>query len=246
MKRVMRICLLAGLYGLLLAPMVWAQTASLSGTVTDADDGQSLPGASVLIAGTAQGTATDFDGNYSITGLDPGTYTIVFSFIGYQNQEIDVTLTAGETRTLDAAMQAGIELDPIQVTAGRRQEKALDAPASIDVITARELQQNVGPSSVSALRNVTGVDMSQTGIDRREVVLRGFNNAFSGASYILTDYRQAAVPSLNVNLHSIMPNMTIDLERVEVVRGPGSALYGAGVDAGVVHYFTKHVRTRGR
>ncbi len=89
MKRVMRICLLAGLYGLLLAPMVWAQTVSLSGTVTDADDGQSLPGASVLIAGTAQGTATDFDGNYSITGLDPGTYTIVFSFIGYQNQEID-------------------------------------------------------------------------------------------------------------------------------------------------------------
>ena len=70
MKRVMRICLLAGLYGLLLAPMVWAQTASLSGTVTDADDGQSLPGASVLISGTAQGTATDFDGNYTITGLD--------------------------------------------------------------------------------------------------------------------------------------------------------------------------------
>ncbi|MFB3133116.1 MAG: TonB-dependent receptor domain-containing protein, partial [Rhodothermales bacterium] len=170
---------------------------------------------------------------------DPGSYTVVFSFIGYQNQEFDVTLTAGEARTLDVALEAGIELDPIQVTAGRRQEKALDAPASIDVLTARELQQDVGPSSVTALRNVTGVDMSQTGIDRHEVVLRGFNNAFSGASYILTDYRQAAVPSLNVNLHSIMPNMTIDLERVEVVRGPGSALYGAGVDAGVIHYFTK-------
>ncbi len=52
---------------------------------------------------------------------------------------------------------------------------------------------DVGMSSIEALRTTTGVDMAQTGIDRREVVLRGFNNAFSTATYVLTDYRQAAV-----------------------------------------------------
>jgi iron complex outermembrane receptor protein len=71
------------------------------------------------------------------------------------------------------------------------------------------------------------------------VVLRGFNTAFSGATFVLTDYRQAAVPSLGVNVHSIMPSMAVDVDRVEVVRGPGSALYGPGVDSGVIHYFTK-------
>ncbi|MFQ6113258.1 MAG: TonB-dependent receptor plug domain-containing protein, partial [bacterium] len=65
------------------------------------------------------------------------------------------------------------------------------------------------------------------------------NNAFSGEAYVLTDNRQAAVASLGVNVHSIMPNMNVDLDKVEIVRGPGSALYGAGVDEGVIHYITK-------
>ena len=69
--------------------------------------------------------------------------------------------------------------------------------------------------------------------------MRGFNNAFSGATYVLVDYRQGAVASLGVNAYNIMPLASVDLDRVEVVRGPGSALYGAGVDAGVIHFFTK-------
>ena len=125
------------------------------------------------------------------------------------------------------------------MTASRRTEKALEAPASISVLEAREITQAVAPSSDQVLLNVTGVDAAQTGIDRREIVLRGFNNAFSGEAYVLTDNRQAAVASLGVNMHSIMPNQTTDLERVEIVRGPGAALYGAGVDEGVIHYITK-------
>jgi iron complex outermembrane receptor protein len=76
-------------------------------------------------------------------------------------------------------------------------------------------------------------------MDRREVVLRGFNNAFSGAAYVLTDYRRSAVPSLAVNAFNMMPISNIDIERIEVVRGPGSALYGPGVDEGVIHFITK-------
>ncbi len=238
MKTATRISLLLLLLGLL-APAAKAQTASVSGVVTDAEDGQPLPGANVVFAGTSQGTAADFDGRYRIDGVAPGSYTLRFSFTGYKDQEIALTLAPGENRTLDVALQSGLELDPVVITASRKQEKVLDAPASISVLSAREISQDVGPSAVTALRNTTGVDMAQTGIDRRELVLRGFNNAFSGATYVLTDYRQAAVPSLGVNVFSIMPNLNIDIDRVEVVRGPGSALYGAGVDAGVVHFITK-------
>ncbi|NNE36507.1 MAG: TonB-dependent receptor, partial [Rhodothermales bacterium] len=221
------------------------QTASLSGTITDANDGEPLIGASVVLfpqgeVSMAGGSATNVDGQYSITGLLAGTYTVRVTFIGYNEIDQVVTLATGEARTLNFVLdQGGFDLNTVVITASRRQEKALDAPASISVLDADEVQSDVSLSSAGALRNTTGLDVAQTGIDRREIVLRGFNNAFSGATYVLTDYRQSAAPSLGVNIYSIMPNMSIDIDRIEVVRGPGSALYGAGVDAGVVHFLTK-------
>lgn len=228
---------------LLLSTALFAQNATLAGKVTDSETGDILPGANVVVsaADVQTGAASTGTGEYLVKNLPPGTYTVRVSYIGYEAQTVEsVTLAAGESKTLDFALKlTGINVNPISISASRREEKVLEAPASISVLEARELTAEVAPSSDALLRNVTGIDMAQTGIDRREIVLRGFNNAFSGATYILTDYRRAAVPSLDVNLHSIMPNMAIDLEKVEIVRGPGSALYGAGVDAGVIHYLSK-------
>ena len=221
------------------------QTATISGTVTDAVDGQPLAGATVLLSGQGQagilgGDAADVDGSYSIQQVAAGSYVLTVRYVGYNESLNDITITAGQSITLNIELtQGGLDLNTIVISASRQAEKVLDAPASISVIDAREIEQDVVQSSVSVLRNTTGVDMAQTGVDRNEVVLRGFNNAFSGSAYVLTDYRQSAAPSLNVNLHSIMPNMPIDIERVEVVRGPGSALYGPGVDEGVIHFITK-------
>ena len=222
-------------------PVAQAQVApaSLSGTVTDAETDVPLQGASVYIRATGQGTTTDTDGAFFLSGLSPGIVIVEFSFTGYQSQEVEISLTADTERSLEVALVPGVELDPIQVTAGRRQAKALDAPASVAVVGIRELRDETAPTAVTALRNLGGVDMAQTGYDRQEVVIRGFNNAFTAALYALTDYRHAAVAALGVNSHNIMPSLGIDLERIEVVRGPGSALYGAGVDSGVIHYITK-------
>ena len=221
------------------------QTSTISGVVTDANDGQPLAGATILLSVSGQtgivgGDAADINGGYSIQSVAPGSYTLVVRYLGYNEYESDVNVTAGQNVTLNVALsQGGVDLNTIIISASRQAEKVLDAPASISVIDAREVEQDVVQSTVGVLRNTTGVDVAQTGVDRSEVVLRGFNNAFGGSAYILTDYRQAAVPSLNANIHSIMPNMPIDIERIEVVRGPGSALYGPGVDEGVIHYLTK-------
>ncbi len=225
--------------------LVAQNTGSISGTVTDAESGEPLTGANVILqrqgqAGIVGGSAADFDGQYSIQNIPAGPYILTVRFVGYNESQNTITIVAGESASLDIQLtQGGLDLNTVVVTASRQAEKVLDAPASVSVLDAREVQQDVVPSTVSVLRNTTGVDMAQTGVDRNEVVLRGFNNAFSGSAYILTDYRQTAVPSLNVNIHSIMPTMSIDIERIEVVRGPGSALYGAGVDEGVIHFITK-------
>ncbi|MCB9508903.1 MAG: TonB-dependent receptor [Deferribacteres bacterium] len=237
---------LIGLLMLMLASPLYSQTATLKGKVIDSATGEVLPGANVVVTaiGTSAqptGAAAGEDGAYIVTRLAAGNYMVVASFIGYARKEFSsINLTAGETRELDIALDAtGISVNAISISASRRPEKTLEAPASITVLSSSEMRGEVAPTAASVLKNTVGVDISQTGIDRREMVLRGFNNAFSGATYILTDYRQAAVPSLAVNIHSIMPNMVVDLDKVEIVRGPGSALYGAGVDAGVIHYITK-------
>ncbi|NNF02987.1 MAG: TonB-dependent receptor, partial [Rhodothermales bacterium] len=222
------------------ASMVMAQNGTVQGTVTDADTGETIPSATIGVAGTTTGTAANFDGEYSLT-LAPGTYTLEVRSTGYESVQREITLGAGETIVENFTLEETVtELGEVTVeTAGRREEMAQDAPASVSILSAEQVVTDVGSSSVEALRNTTSIDMQQTGVDRRELVIRGFNNAFSGATYVLTDYRQASVASLGVNIYSIMPNMNVDVDRIEVVRGPGSALYGAGVDAGVVHFFTK-------
>ena len=229
---------------LFVAPLS-AQVASVSGTVTDADDGQPLAGATVALralgsTALAGGSATDIDGNYVVSNISPGSYSLTVSFVGYGESVQDVVLQGGDQRVINVTLsQSGLQLTTVVVSASRQQEKVLDAPAAISVLSAEEIEGDMTNSAAGTLRNTTGVDMAQTGVDRYEVVLRGFNNAFSGAAFVLTDYRLTSAPSLGVNIFAIMPSMPIDLDRVEVVRGPGSALYGAGVDAGVVHFITK-------
>ena len=218
---------------------VYAQSASVTGVVTDSESSLPLFGANVVHVSSGQGTATDETGQYTLDGLPEGAGIIRVTYTGYRSVEIEVNLSVGETYTLDVDLVGGVDLEQMQVTASRRQEKVLDAPASIDVILAEDIARSVVPSTIMSLRNVTGLDVAQTGVDRNEVVLRGFSNVFSGATLVLTDYRDAGSPSIGVNLHNLMPNLSVDLDRVEVVRGPGSALYGAGVDSGVIHYITK-------
>lgn len=236
-------CSITLLFLLFVALPAAGQNGTVSGTITVQEDGAALPGANVVAldenGSIVGGAATDVNGEYSFS-VAAGTYTLRARYVGFQDCEVEVTVSNGESVTVDCGLsQSGLELNTVVVTSSRRQEKALDAPASVSVLSAEDVTANVTGSSVEALRTTPGVDMQQTGVDRREMVLRGFNNAFSGAAFVMTDYRQAAVPSLAVNIYSIMGNLSQDIDRVEVVRGPGSALYGAGVDAGVVHFITK-------
>ena len=225
------------MYGLL-AGSALGQDAIVRGRVTDSRTSEPLIGANVIVINTSIGSSTNTDGQFRFS-IEPGTYRLRVSFIGYTPVEILVNLAAEVIQEWNPQLVQGTDLDPIQVTAGRRQEKVLDAPASIDVITTRDLQGDITQTTASSLRNITGLDIVQTGIDRYEIALRGFNNVFSRSTHVLTDYRKAGAASIGVNLHNVMPNLAIDTDRVEIVRGPGSALYGPGVDSGVIHYFSK-------
>jgi len=238
------VCLLSLLT--LAAPLA-AQTGTISGTVTEANGGRPIAGVNVVVylAGIDLSTAravTAPNGTYRITGLAAGNYRVRTSLIGYGPETRDpVAVGAGAIATVDFSLspQATV-LQEVEVSAvSRRVEKAIDAPASVHVIQATELAERPAITVMDHLKGVPGVDVSQGGLVQSNVVVRGFNNIFSGGLLMLTDHRFAAVPSLRVNVPAFFPGTGEDLERLEVVLGPGAALYGPYASGGVLNMVTK-------
>lgn len=212
-----------------------AQT-TISGTITGSDTRETLPQVNVIVKGTTTGTVSDLDGNFSIT-LPEGSNTLVFSFVGYDNKE--VTVEEGTTALKIVLDPADVGLNTIVVSASRKEERILDAPASVTVINAEAIESQNAITVADHMQYTPGVDVMKTGLASSNVVIRGFNNIFSGAALTIIDNRIARVPSLRVNAYQLIPTSNYDIERMEIVRGPGSALYGPNAANGVVAIFTK-------
>ncbi|MGQ0767439.1 MAG: TonB-dependent receptor [Gemmatimonadota bacterium] len=218
---------------------------AVAGRVTAAGGADALQSVQVQAQGAsgeiAASVRTREDGSYRMANLPVGTYTVVASRIGFgQMRQENVAVTAGATTNVDFAMTAVVTmLNPEVVTASRRSEKAMDAPASIAVIDVRDIQERPSVTVADHLKGLAGVDISQTGVGQSNIVARGFNNAFSGSILTLQDYRFASVPSLRVNVPILFTTTNEDIERVEVLLGPASALYGPNSANGVMHVITK-------
>lgn len=238
----------AGLALLLVAKASWAQTGggTISGRVTEARSSQPVGSARVqaMPAGSVTAVATALsrdDGSYRLANLPAGTYTVAVTRIGFSpGGTSNVNVTAGATATADITLaESVVQLNPVVTTASRREEKALSAPASVSVVEVRDIQERPAATIADQLKGVPGVDINKGGIVQSNVVARGFNNAFSGSMLMLQDYRFAGVPSLRVNVPFLFTGTSEDVERVEVLLGPASALYGPNSANGVVHVITK-------
>ncbi len=229
---------------LFLGTTAQGQTSVLSGKVTTAD-GVPLVGAEVVLLepGTMVAIArdaADLEGRYLFPNTRRGSYELVARFLGFSEGRLAVTVLPGSATVANVQMeQSNMLLDPIVITASRSPEKVLDAPSSVTVLSTRDLQRDAVPSVTASLRNVPGVDVQQHGINHSYMSFRGFNDNYTAKVHPLLDYRDMHGPALSEAFYLLMPIQALDLARIEVVRGPGSALYGAGVDQGVVHFITK-------
>jgi len=213
---------------------VYAQDRQVSGTITDDETGEPLIGVNIVVKGTTTGTVSDFDGNYELKV--PTGATLVYTFVGYDPLEMTVS-TSGR---MDVKLKATtFELNATTVTAGRRKERTLDAPASISVIEQKEIKNAIVTTPSDYVQNASGVDVVKTGMMSANIVVRGFNNIFSGSLLSLVDNRITAVPSLRVNTQYMISTNPGDIQRIEVLKGPASAMYGPNSANGVVHIITE-------
>ena len=224
-----------------------AQQGTIVGRVVDAESGEPLSGVDVeLVVGTNRvqpPVSTGEDGQFRIAGVANGRYSVVFTTIGFETKRVDgVSVQAGEAATtLGNVLLTSIvfRLNPVVVTASRTQEKALDSPSSVYTVESEEIEEQKATTAVDYIRTLPGADVVTTGLAQHNVVARGFNNVFSGALFVLTDNRWASVPSLRFNAYNLIPITNEDIDRIEFVLGPGSALYGPNVDKGVMHIITR-------
>lgn len=238
------------LFGALLLTVLFAEAAAaqvgaITGRLTSAESAAPIPNARVEAIGAtgrvAGSTLSNQDGQYRIGNLAAGTYTVTASTLDFGTQSVDnVQVTAGQTATADLSMRPKVfDLDPLVVTASKQPEKASETVQHTEVVSEADIDVRPAVTPVEHLRSTPGVDVVTAGIQSNFVVVRGFNNIFSGALHTLTDYRIAGIPSLRVNLMHFIPQTNEDIARMEVVLGPGSALYGPNTANGVLHIITK-------
>lgn len=233
MKRLLN---LTTVFFLLTAVALQAQT-TVRGVVTDAETNEPLIGANVVLKGTASGTTADVNGNFSLTANAPLPWTLDISYTGFATQSVQVN--NADSKLEIKLKTGGLIGQEVVVSASRKREKVQEAPASITVLNSRKLAASANDNPVRNLISAPGVNIQQASAGRINIHLRGDGGIFGSASFPMLDYRPLVGAGTGTFDALNTPLNNIDIQRIEVVRGPGSALYGPGVTAGVIHFLSK-------
>jgi TonB-dependent receptor len=229
---------------ILLVQHSFAQTGIISGTINDGEFNDVLPFANVVIKGTAQGTTSDFDGKYALEA-EPGTYTVVFSYLGYETKEITgVEVTEGGEQTVDVTLNpASNELDEVVVTTtvSKNTEASVlnlqkRSVALMDGLSIQSIKKSGAGDIASAVKSVPGVSV-QGG---KFVYVRGL-----GDRYTKSILNGMDVPGLDPDRNTLQLDIfpTNILDNIIVVKS-ATADQPADFTGGVVDIVTKDLPTR--
>ncbi len=186
----MRSTLQALLVGLLLvgfrsSPASAQKTATLSGTITDAQTGDALPGAHIVLVGSGLGASSDMVGRYLVRGIPPGTYTLRSTYVGYESISATITLLeAADVRRDFKLLSAAIEGEPVVVTAQAAGQKGainrqLSAMPMMNVVSADRIQELPDANAAESIGRLPGVSLIRTGGEGSQVVIRGLSPQYN-------------------------------------------------------------------
>lgn len=209
-------------------------SGTLTGRVTNSA-GEPIPSARVVVVEARRSTLTDSTGRYIFTNLPSGRYAVSFAAIGYRPVVRTVILGADRSATLDVEMAATmVELAEIQVTASPQATTTLSSPQPVSMLAGEALAEAPPVNLAAALENLPGLRNLSTGAGIGKPVIRGLT---SSRVLVLADGQRVESQSWG-DEHS--PNVDAeDAERIEVIRGPASVLYGSEALGGVVNVVSR-------
>ncbi len=158
--------ILLTIIGIFLSIAVFAQNGKITGKIKDSESGSTLMGATVRVKGKNIGTTAGLDGSFRLSNIPSGKQTIIASYVGFGSMSKDVNIVEGETTTIDFSLEVSTILgDEIVVSATRRPEKLTQAPASISIITAKDLDQLASFNVGELASKIQGVEFVRTGVN---------------------------------------------------------------------------------
>ena len=217
--------------------------ASISGHIIDSKTGEHLPYVMVMVGGTQIGIQTSSSGHYAIRNLPLGKHDIIASFVGYKDSAVSMDIEAGKTYEVNFSLEPeSRSLDGVVVSATRNRTSREMAPALVNVIDSRIFASTSSPTLAEGLTFQPGVrienDCQNCGFTQARI-----NGLDGHYSQILIDSRPIFSALAGVYGLEQIPASMID--RVEVVRGGGSALFGASAIGGTINIITKEAMRSG-
>lgn len=216
----------------------------VSGYVHDAATGKAIPLVSVFLDTLLKGTTTDARGEFALRDVPPGRYRLEARHIGYAPyvEEMVRLRPGGSLWRAIALVPTEVEAPEVVVTAARREQTAQMAPASVSVVSAAQIRERPVATFDEALDMVSGVSETRSGGSSvQSLSIRGSSNVAGGGVgnrvLLMIDGRPALTSDSGGALWSLVPTGCI--ERIEVVRGPFSSLYGSGAMGGVINVITR-------
>lgn len=221
---------------LLVAPLQAAADGRIVGQVLDAATGQPLPGANLQITGSVLGAMTDNRGHFTIFEVPEGKQTLRATYIGYEPAVLDFILAAGENREVVLRLKPTvIPMHQVVVTGSRQPETLASAAASISVMDRLAMRRRSLLGAAEALQLVSGVTMIGEYINIRGG--SGYNRLGGSRMLVLLDEVPILTSDLGEANWNILP--VTEIERMEVLKGAASSLYGSGALSGVVNMITR-------
>jgi iron complex outermembrane receptor protein len=207
----------------------------VSGTVTDSA-GAPVPDVRLILVELRRTTATDADGRFTFPEVSPGLYHLSVSAIGFAPTVERVTVSDSGAALSIALKTSVVELEALQVTASPNATTLLNSPQPVSAISGEELQQAQAPSLGETIQSLPGVRSLSTGTGIGKPVIRGLT---SNRVLVVDDGQRLETQQWG-DEHS--PNVdTEDAERIEVIRGPASVLYGSDALGGVINVVPKEL-----
>ena len=212
-----------------------AQNGGVSGVIRSGTEAVGV--ASIGLQGTTLGTTATATGNFQIDQVPAGTYTLVVSVIGYKKHTQPVTIEAGKTTRLQVQLEkSDARLQEVVVTGTMRETYLLESPVPVEVYTAAYFRKNPTPALFEALEMVNGVEpqLNCNVCGTGDIHINGMEGAYT---MVLIDGMPMMSALSTVYGLSGIPSSLV--ERVEVVKGPASTLYGSEAVAGLINVITK-------
>ena len=211
--------------------------SNIQGHVIDSTSGEHVPFVNISIDGTTIGTTTDIEGHYVLIGVPAGKYTISATAVGYDTISKEIVAIKGEHLHVNfETKQSQISLDAVVVSSNRNESTRREAPTLVSIVDARLFENASAPTLADGLSFQSGLRVETTcqNCGFPQVRINGLEGHYS---QILINSRPIFSALASVyGLEHIPANM---IERVEVVRGGGSALYGASAIGGTINVITK-------